>query len=179
MTTSSAAGGVTSPENTIAIDNSNNLWIANFPASTTSTALSVSAISGADFTQGLTGSPYNTTISSTAQILEFGVEDGASNFWFTNEIGSAKGTVYEISNTGTYLSPAATGFVKPFNEPQGIAVDPSGNVWLANKNQVGSSSSATAPLITEIVGVAVPVVTPIAAGLPTTPGGPNKLGSKP
>jgi streptogramin lyase len=40
--------------------------------------------------------------------------------------------------------------------PYGIAVDGSGNVWVA-------SHDATGPL-TEFVGVAAPVVTPISAG---------------
>jgi hypothetical protein len=178
--TTATAGGITAPENTLAFDNGNNLWIANFPGTGAAGTLSVSVIAATDTTTitGLTGSPFTSTTTSSGQILEFAIEDGASNYWFTNEIGSGKGTVYEVSDTGTYLTPPA-GFVKAFNEPQGIAIDPSGNVWLANKNVTGSASSATSPQITEIVGAAVPVVTPLAAGLPTTPGGPSKLGAKP
>jgi hypothetical protein len=51
-------------------------------------------------------------------------------------------------------------------------VDGSGNVWVANYGYYS---------VTEIVGAAAPVITPIAAGLPATPtaDGSSSLGTRP
>jgi secreted PhoX family phosphatase len=51
------------------------------------------------------------------------------------------------------------------NGPNAIAVDPSGNVWIAN------NSNNT---MTELIGAATPVVTPLAVGVKN-----NTLGTKP
>jgi hypothetical protein len=53
-----------------------------------------------------------------------------------------------------------------------IAVDGSGDVWVANNP--GNT-------VSELIGVATPVVTPIAAGLPVTPtaDGSSNLGTRP
>jgi len=51
-------------------------------------------------------------------------------------------------------------------EPYGVAVDGSGNVWVASDNTSGP--------LTEFVGLATPVVTPIAAGVAY-----KELGTKP
>jgi secreted PhoX family phosphatase len=48
-----------------------------------------------------------------------------------------------------------------FDEPFGLAIDPSGNIWIAD----GQSY-----IITELVGAAAPVVTPLS---------PKHLGQKP
>lgn len=106
---------------------------------------------------------------------EFAVVDGANNLWVSNAVSTA-GPVFEVSDTGVPVAPTV-GYAHTYAEPYGIAVDPSGNVWVANYN---SSASATVQaFITEIVGQAVPVVTPLSAGLPSTPGGVSKLGTKP
>jgi hypothetical protein len=187
------AGGLTAPEQTIAIDHGNNIWVTNFPASTTSTTMTVSEIAAtaSSTISGATNSPFRYTMTATKQIPEIGVMDGSGNFWFANEDTSTTasadaGSVFEVSNAGVLLSPSA-GFVKPYASTSttpieliGIAIDPSGNVWTVNNNQAGASSTSSAnPVVTEIVGAAAPVVTPIAAGLPTTPGGTSKLGTKP
>jgi hypothetical protein len=64
--------------------------------------------------------------------------------------------VSEFSNSGATLSPP-TGFMGGFlNEPLAVAVEGSGNVWVSN---VSSRN------ITEFVGAAVPVVTPLSVGV--------------
>jgi hypothetical protein len=52
-----------------------------------------------------------------------------------------------------------------------IAIDGSGNIWA-----VGACSS-----VLEFIGIATPVITPIAAGLPSTPtaDGSSNLGTRP
>jgi len=187
------AGGITGPEQAITIDNSNNIWVPNFPSSTTSTTMTVSEIAHTSTSTiaGATGSPFTYTITSTKQILENATVDGSGNIWFTNEDTSTTATadaggLFEVSNAGVLLSPAA-GFTHPFAsttstaiELIGLAVDLSGNVWTVNNNQSGASSTSGAnPILTELVGAAAPVVTPIAAGLPTTPGGTSTIGTKP
>jgi hypothetical protein len=59
------------------------------------------------------------------------------------------------------------------NNPTAIAIDGSGNIWTAN---FGSTAS-----VTELIGAAVPVITPICAGLPSTPttDGSSNLGTRP
>ncbi len=72
---------------------------------------------------------------------------------------------------GSVLS-GANGFTGGgLGEPEGIAIDGSGNVW------VGSSQVTVSVLI----GAATPVITPICAGLPATPtsDGTSKLGTRP
>jgi hypothetical protein len=58
------------------------------------------------------------------------------------------------------------------NLPTSVAIDGSGDTWVANN---GSNT------ISEFIGVATPVVTPIMAGLPATPtvSGTSKLGKQP
>jgi hypothetical protein len=85
--------------------------------------------------------------------------DGSSNLWVANSGGYTPGStttysVSELSNTGAALSPANSGFVHTMVAPNDIAVDASGNVWVANGGAVS--------YVTEIVGAASPAVTPIA-----------------
>jgi DNA-binding beta-propeller fold protein YncE len=64
------------------------------------------------------------------------------------------------------------------NFPKGIAVDPSGNVWVANSGVTASvTGGVNANSVTELVGVATPVQTPLAAGL--TGGSGNTPAKKP
>jgi sugar lactone lactonase YvrE len=106
------------------------------------------------------------------------VVDGAGNIWASQH--TAAGAVFAFSAAGVALSPTA-GFAHTYKEPNGIAIDPSGNVWVGNQTAVATLASGTnvQAFVTEIVGAAVPVVTPIAAGLPATAGGPSKLGARP
>ena len=73
--------------------------------------------------------------------------------WVANSAASSG--VTELSNSGAVLSPSV-GFAasKLFN-PYGVAIDGSGNVWLTN---LGGN-------VNELVGAAVPVVTPLALGV--------------
>jgi DNA-binding beta-propeller fold protein YncE len=75
--------------------------------------------------------------------------------WAANNGGDSD-SISEISSAGAAIS-GANGYVNVLMfSPYGIAVDGSGNVWVASDDNV-------APL-TEFVGVATPVVTPLADG---------------
>jgi hypothetical protein len=156
----------TDPE-PVVIDSSNNAWITNY-GSTTGT---LTQVTGANAVASLAvGGSYTGGGLAKAELSAI---DGAGNIWITN-YASRAGYVSEFSHSGTAISPATTGFAKSTSYwygAYGIAIDASGNVW------VGDFSSPT--FYTEIVGQAAPVVTPLAAGLPTTPGGTNRLGTRP
>ena len=82
--------------------------------------------------------------------------DGAGNAWVLD------GDIAELSNSLVPVAP--NGYQSPgLPTPVSIAIDGSGNVWLSSSNTVS-----------ELVGVATPVVTPLAAGVKN-----NALGSRP
>jgi hypothetical protein len=163
------AGGITAPEQAISIDSSNNVWVENYGKELLSGLYGTSAI------MGTTNSPI--TVSANLSKPEFQVTDGAGNTWVTDAAtttATPAGSVFEVSTTTVATNAPSVGFTHTYNEPYGIAVDPSGNVWVAAYNAAGPAG-----FITEIVGQAVPVVTPLAAGLPITPGGTSTLGTRP
>jgi hypothetical protein len=45
-----------------------------------------------------------------------------------------------------------------------MSVDPSGDVWVLNDYAAGSTTSYSGTTITEVIGAAVPVVTPTSVG---------------
>jgi hypothetical protein len=70
----------------------------------------------------------------------------------------------EFANSGAVLSPS--GFTSlDVNEPDGIAIDGSGDIWLTN---------AADSVLVEFVGAAAPVVTPMAQAVKN-----NALGARP
>jgi len=156
--------GLDSPKS-IAIDSSGNAWIANDNGnnvsnfSSTGTAISPST----GYTGGGLEFPYAIAI------------DGSGNAWIANFYGD--GTYYgnsvsNFSSTGTAISPP-TGYTGGgLSNPSSIAIDGSGNAWIADYYN---------SRVSEIIGVAAPVITPICAGLPATPtaDGSSLLGTRP
>ncbi len=115
--------------------------------------------------------------------------DGAGNVWAANNnsngsaAGSTAATTYqyavsEFTKNGAALSPTqyvgpgqTGGYIKPqtiFNGPRAIAIDMSGNVWVTQAQATSSYQ------MSEVVGAAVPVATPIAAQIKN-----NSFGTKP
>ena len=99
--------------------------------------------------------------------------DGAGNVWVTNYYGiiaegtEAPSTISELQGAngakpGQPISPS-TGYGSDAGllEPHGIAIDASGNVWVSNADDGANS-------ITQFLGVATPVKTPLA-GPPQLP----------
>ena len=85
---------------------------------------------------------------------------------------SSVSTIVEASSSGATLS-GSTGYQGgSLDDPVGVAVDGSGDIWVSN---------LVSNTVTELIGAAVPVITPIAAGLPTTPNanGSSNLGTRP
>jgi hypothetical protein len=145
------------------IDNGNNIWVANYSTSApTAGKIPASAPT--------TGAAYAVTGATGG--LEGLVVDGADNIWLSNYSTTTNGA-YEISNSGTEITPS-TGYAHTVYHPRNIAVDPSGDVWLG-----GTDNSTYSTELVEILGAAVPVITPIAAGLPTSPSTTSHLGTTP
>jgi sugar lactone lactonase YvrE len=149
------AGGFLTGPSGVAIDHSGDAWIANAGSSTITELSSLgSVLSGTD------GYGYQT--GSLTQPDGIAI-DGSGNVWTANLLG---GSVAELSNTGSILS-GANGYgynAGSIDLPDAIAVDGSGNVWIGN----------LAGGITELVGAATPVVTPLAVGVEN-----NALGTQP
>ncbi len=165
--TLTTAGGQASAEPD-AIDGSNNVWVGNYSA----TAGSLSKIN-ATKTTTITGTgPYTGGGVASIQKIVF---DGAGNVWSTS-FPTTAGTLSETSPAGVALSPTA-GFYHGYKGALGLAIDLSGNVWVGNYG--AGATATTAGFINEIVGAAAPVVTPTAAGLPTTIGGASRLATRP
>jgi hypothetical protein len=159
--TPNASGAIGTPGQYIAVDSGGNAYV-------TAGNSSIYKVS--------TGSTV-ATISNSSSLVSAGpvAIDGANNIWVinnptaTNSTGNVDASlapsIAEYCTACTprpgFLSPApATGTATGFqygllNAPQGIAIDGSGDVWVTN---TGSSQ------VTELIGVAVPLTTPIAGG---------------
>ncbi len=149
-TSKTVTGGGLSGAVGVALDASGNAWVVNSGNSTVSefgsTGAAISGSSG--FGSGLT-SPKAIAI------------DGAGVVWVTNSGGSSD--LSAMTSTGAMVG---KGYSDPhLSSASALAVDASGNVWVA-------SSSGTA--ISEFVGAAAPVVTPMAAAI-----GGGLLGQRP
>ena len=137
-------GGLNAPYG-VAIDGSGNVWVSNQGGSGSISEFSSSGsvMSGSSgFSGGGIDGPYGIAI------------DGSGNVWTANNFGYS---VSEFDSGGTPISGSngytSAGLIAPY----GIAIDPSGNVWVATADASNS--------LTEFVGAASPVVTPIAAGV--------------
>ena len=179
--TITSAANFSSPD-LFAVDASGHFWFSNdtgtagtAPGNTTSYIIPAysTSTSGAAVTVTYTESAASSVFLGGLSNAKGVAIDGAGNVWFADAaVGTgSKYAVTELSKTGAALSPTVVvtsttqngGFQKMnslLNTPYGIAVDPSGNVWVSmvTANQVLS-------ILTEIVGAAVPVVTPISKQL--------------
>jgi hypothetical protein len=142
-TSGSVSGGVCSGTgNTyvqgtgVAIDHSNNVWISD-------------GYTG-DLVKFLNSCVYSVAYSVGTKLNGVAI-DGASNIF---SITGTNGLV-KLSNAGTLLSETG-GYVTGVTGTLGFpVVDGSGNVWFSSSNNT----------VSETVGIATPVVTPIAAGV--------------
>jgi streptogramin lyase len=133
-------GGLSSPF-AIAIDSANEAWVANRTAST----LTEFAATGTP--------PVTTSYTGDGLLVPIAVTlDGTNTAWAVNA-GSSTISALPAASAGqtSYGSAYLT-------NPYKIAVDGAGNVWVAN---VGTSVAGSG-VITQIVGAAQPVVTPLS-----------------
>lgn len=192
-----SAGGLSSPYG-IAADTAGNIWVSNFnPNTITELNSSGSAYGNSPISTGGLGLPEDVAVDGSGNIWvadnygqalsefnstgtanmnspfaggglsnSYGIAiDGSGSVWVANS-GSIS-SISEFSSSGSAVSGANGYKSSALNYPVGLAVDGSGNVWVAN-------SSASANGVTEFVGAASPVVTPLAAALTY-----GELGAKP
>ena len=134
----------------IATDQSNNVWVTNYYGD------SISEVSntGAVLLNGITGGgimhPQGIAV------------DGNGTVWVANYRGNSISALSGASSPspGTFLSPVSGfGTDASLLEPYGLAIDASGNVWVSNSGN---------DTITQFLGVATPIKTPLA-GPPSHP----------
>jgi hypothetical protein len=171
--------GVAQPEYP-SIDAAGNGWVPNYQAA------SIYKITS-------TGTSTTLTSSSTGAglVYPFGSAiDGNGNAWITNRCGPANNcgtytygsTLVELNGSNNKAISPSTNYMPQAQypataksltavmpDPLNVAIDPSGNVWITNY-----TNSNTNGALTEIVGAAAPVVTPLSAAASG-----NKLGQKP
>ena len=125
----------------LAVDGSGNIWASDFNEN----AISELNSSGT----AISGSPYSGGGLSKPDVVAI---DGSGNVW----VGNQGYSISKFNSSGTAISGphgyAAAGLV----HPNAIAIDGSGNVWAGNYSDES---------ITEFVGAATPVVTPVVANL--------------
>lgn len=128
----------------LAIDASDNVWAANYYASSVGLVSSAgNVLSGAGFTAASLQQPQGIAV------------DGSGNAWVASYRGSALTELSSASspNPGALLSPVA-GWAPDSSllEPYAVAIDAAGNLWASN---------FASDTLTEFIGVAAPVKTPL------------------
>ena len=146
-----ASGSFSAPDAS-AVDQSGNIWTTNTSGnSVTEMIVTGGTVTFVNFSGGSTGFNSPTEIAV----------DGAGNIWVANYTPNSVGaSVTELTKSSGYAVSSAVNLLESPapGGPQGIAVDKSGNVWIAND----LSNS-----VTELPGVATGLTTlPKLAGAP-------------
>ncbi|MEO7028316.1 MAG: NHL repeat-containing protein [Acidobacteriaceae bacterium] len=155
----------------VAIDGSNRVWVIDDGFGNGTTFVSLFNNDGT-----AASPPGGFSTVNTGGFENLVVIDGAGTAW-TPTCGvvcfgpGASDNVIHLAKDGSLLN-TANGFKTPgLNAPQGVGIDASGNLWVGN---TAGNATTTPGTITEIVGVAAPVMSPIQAALKA-----NKLGQRP
>jgi streptogramin lyase len=132
----------------IAIDGAGNVWIADLSDSAVVELSSLGAVANSVTLLNGNGGPRGIAV------------DGAGNVWAGNYFGDsfvelAGSTATVLSSSGGY------GLDAPLREPYGLAIDASGNLWISNASSLGNT-------LTQFVGLASPIKTPLL-GPPVQP----------
>jgi hypothetical protein len=171
--TALAGAGFGASPNTMAVGANQFIWVADqgsnkiYPFSTVVTSNSATATAGTPFVNPSAGIGLPLSVAV----------DGVGNTWTVNENGadiaafSADGTkalTPDPSANSTFGGYSGNGIVMPSDTsiPTGVAVDPSGDVWL-------SVQGGTTPVV-EFIGMGAPTVTPLADAVAG-----NKIATRP
>lgn len=134
----------------VAADQKGNIWIANYYGNSVSEVDTCGTLKLDAATGGGVVRPQGIAV------------DAAGTVWIANYQGNSLSELAGASSSepGKFLSPS-TGFGSDASllDPYSLAIDASGNLWLANSGR---------NTLTEFIGVAAPVKTPMA-GPPQTP----------
>ena len=100
--------------------------------------------------------------------------DGDSNVWIANAGNASVSTAFYnrvTSTTADYVTTSPVAYLhgagqgSTLTAPYGLAIDRSGNVWIANAGCVTTSATPCTPgpfRLSELVGAAAPTITPLA-----------------
>ncbi|MES2392862.1 MAG: NHL repeat-containing protein [Acidobacteriota bacterium] len=152
-------GGLAYPSG-LAIDKTNRAWVVNTYGGSGSASLSLFNNNGT----AANSTGFSTVAKGYQNLIAM---DGAGTAWSPSCgpkcVGSGSAdTVVHLAADGTLLN-TTNGFRTPgLDAPQGVGIDMSGNLWVANSAGQYNDTNGT---VTEIVGVAAPVKTPIQAAL--------------
>ena len=113
--------------------------------------------------------------------------DGLGSLWIANSGDGSVSTLYGSDDSGNtsndYLASSPIAYTHnasnggTMTAPYGLAIDGSGNVWVANAGCVTSSSTACTPTaltLSELIGAAAPTITPVSLQY-----GGNEAGTEP
>jgi len=125
-------GGLDEPS-ALAIDQNNNVWVANYTGAVTELSPQGQALSpAAGFTGGGLNECYGLTIDNTGDVW-------VSNEQSSGSVNAGHGSLTELSSSGQILSGSGGFSGGGINFPVAVASDASGNIWTAN---YGSSSAS-------------------------------------
>jgi hypothetical protein len=129
----------------VALDASADVFVANSGTNTVS-----ELIAGASYEVGFNLFPTGAALDDPVSMAV----DGSGNLFVANEEDNSVSEVLQASGYGRGFNFAPAG---TFSSPDAIAADASGNIFVAN----GAGNS-----VSELMGLAVPVITPIQSALP-------------
>jgi hypothetical protein len=140
----------------IAIDAAGHVWVAN------SGGNSITEFTPSTCTASGCGNNYGSVDLGLDLPVALAI-DGAGNVWVLNAGGgpAVQGSLSELNSSGALITSVNGYGSTVLNTPESFAIDGSGNIWVTNSE--GTSGFGTT--VTEFVGLAAPVVTPIAANL--------------
>jgi hypothetical protein len=134
----------------MAVDLQNNVWVANYFGNSISELANTGTVISSGYTSGGVDHPQGIAV------------DAGDTVWVANYRGSSLTELAgaDTASPGSAISPSTgLGIDADLSEPYALAIDASGNIWVSNQ------ASNT---ITEFLGVAVPVKTPLV-GPPQIP----------
>ncbi|MFY8033105.1 MAG: hypothetical protein ACOVMN_01215, partial [Flexibacteraceae bacterium] len=143
----------------IAVDGLGNLYVAD-PNNNRIRKITPTGVVTTFAGSGTAGSANGTGTAATFNSPYFVVADGAGNV-VVSEIGNIKirqitpaGVVTTIAGTGTRGFTNGLGTVATFYDPSGVAVDPSGNIYVAdyNNHSIRKLTPCTTPATPTITG---------------------------
>jgi streptogramin lyase len=159
----SPSNGYAGGTGALAIDGSGNVWNAS---NASGVLLLINGSTGAEISPA--GGYSGGGISGSSESVAI---DGAGNAWVGNYVYSSSTSTF-ISNlaelkgsNGAAISPSSGYTGGGIANPYQIAIDGSGNLWSANFDNNS---------VTELIGAATPVVTPLSVGAKN-----NTLGTRP
>jgi len=129
----------------IALDSSNRAWVVDQSSNALTVLSGGSPVTGSPFTGGGLALPNAVAL------------DGTGTAWVSN----GNGTLSAFSSTGTAITPT-TGYVSGAGLANGVAVDGSGSVWITSCGSYCMGAGSDAGSVYQLIGVATPVVTPLA-----------------